>query len=514
MYGVKFMKVLKEIYFGAADGKNEKNILENFFNYQNIYEQLENGRFLILGNKGTGKTFLLEYFKKRKEKEGNIFTSISLEKFFSDKKLLETRKELLDEKNLLKWIIYIELSKLILSPLDFIDKNNKLVKRLETFMKKNSFDLDLDTHRIIDTSLEQGIKGNLSGKKGLAFLIEKFKNIKTNIRPGAYYEYIDSLEKIIIKILNEYWKSENKIYIIFDELDNLPTTFKEIYPILRELLKLSDELNGKWKENSCIQILIGMRLDIYYNIDATFTNKLKEDKGIVLDWTTQEGIMSPLFKMLFHKIRSSNTELKDLSHKEVGKLLFPKQNFKLNKKEKMDIYKYILGKTLLRPRDIISFFLKAQHLYPDNISLSPEELQKISKDFSGTLFMEIQNQASGSLGLDIFKEFLTLLKKMKKNIFYFTDLQRTLKKSKNICQYISKENIELILEEAFKIGIIGNLKETNNHVVGAYFKYKNGNEMDLEEQLIVHYGIRYHLNLDSEINLEESIEDTSEKGEV
>lgn len=505
------MKKLKEIYFGTADGKNEKNIIENFFNYQNIYEQLENGKFLILGNKGTGKTFLLEYFKKRKEEEGNIFASISLEKFFSNKKILEAREELLDERKLLKWIIYIELSKLILSSLDFINKKDKLVKRLQAFMKKNSFDLELDTDRIIDSSLERGVKGSLSGEKGISFFIEKVKNIRSNTKPGAYYEYIDALEKIIITILSDQWESQNKIYIIFDELDNLPNNFKEMYPILRELLKLTDDLNGKWKEKSCIQILIGMRLDIYYNIDATFTNKLKEDRGIILDWNTQDGIMSPLFKMLFHKIRSSDIELKDISHKEIGKLLFPKQKFKLNKKEKMDIYEYILGKTLLRPRDIVSFFLKAQYLYPDNITLSPAELQKVAKDFSSTLFMEIQNQISGTLEIEKFNEFIKLLKKMKKNIFRFEELKITLIKYKALFQHINEKNIEMILEEMFRIGVIGNLKETNNHIRGAYFKYKNDNEMDLEEQLTVHYGVRYHLNLDSEKELLD--ETIKEKGE-
>ena len=64
------MKSLKDFNFGNVDGKNEtsKNSfsLDSFFNHEKIYEKLEEGKYLILGNKGTGKSFLLEYFRKRK----------------------------------------------------------------------------------------------------------------------------------------------------------------------------------------------------------------------------------------------------------------------------------------------------------------------------------------------------------------------------------------------------------------------------------------------------------------
>lgn len=91
------MKTLKEFNFGNVDGKNEtsKNSfsLDSFFNHEKIYEKLEEGKYLILGNKGTGKSFLLEYFRKRKEKEGNIFSHIYLEDFFSKKNLIQSKNE-------------------------------------------------------------------------------------------------------------------------------------------------------------------------------------------------------------------------------------------------------------------------------------------------------------------------------------------------------------------------------------------------------------------------------------
>ena len=60
---------LKSVFFGNSDGKNEsknENFLNTFFDYNNMYSELKSGKFLILGSKGSGKTLLLEYFKKNK----------------------------------------------------------------------------------------------------------------------------------------------------------------------------------------------------------------------------------------------------------------------------------------------------------------------------------------------------------------------------------------------------------------------------------------------------------------
>lgn len=127
------MKKINEFVFGNVDGKNEASkdsfSLDSFFNYQKIYEKLEEGKFLILGNKGTGKSFLLEYFRKRKEEEGNVFTDIYLEDFLSKKQIIQHKNEYMDNTKLLKWIIYIELSKVILSS-DFTNQSNKKIKKI------------------------------------------------------------------------------------------------------------------------------------------------------------------------------------------------------------------------------------------------------------------------------------------------------------------------------------------------------------------------------------------------
>ena len=498
------MKKIGEFVFGNVDGKNEasKNnfSLDSFFNYQGIYEKLEEGKFLVLGNKGTGKSFLLEYFRKRKELEGNIFTDIHLEDFFSKKQVIQYKNEFIDNIKLLKWIIYIELSKLLLSS-DLVNQKSKELKKLNKFMSKNQFDLKLDTNRIIESSLEKGIKGSLSIEKGFfQWIGERIKNLKEKEEYGKYYEYIEDLEAVIIKILQTEWKSKNHIYIIFDELDNINDFNKEIYNVFLNLIKVANDLNYKWEKQVKIKILIGMRLDIFLKLNSTYTNKIKEDSSIVLSWGKDESNDSPLLQMIFHKMKVQDDELSLLSDENIRKKIFSLPKIKIHNK-KVPVAKYILGKTLLRPRDIISFFNRAKHVCGENECISPADLQKVSNSFSEYVYTELKNQTHGLMDVELFEEGIKLLKNHRKTVFSYEELKVYLKENEQMFIKINELNLEKVVSDFFEIGLLGNIKPINGHGAKAYFKYKDDNDLNLKEDLTIHYGIRPYLKLNIENNL-------------
>lgn len=500
------MKKLGEFNFGKVDGKNEASnnntlLLDTFFNYQGMYNKLEEGKFLILGNKGTGKTFLLEYFRRKKELEGDIFTDIHLEDFFSKKNIIQAKNDILDNIKLLKWIIYIQLSKKLLS-LDTIDNCNPEVKKLKKFMKKNQFELKLDTNKIVESSIENGVKGNLNATKyGVSGFFEKTKNIFQKEEIGKYYEYIDNLEEVIAKILSDEWKRSNYIYIIFDELDNINDFNNKTYDIFLSLIKLSNDLNQSWKKSNLkMKILVGIREDIYSKLNATYTGKIKEDLGIVLGWGNVENVDSPLIKMIYHKMRAQDSELANLDDNLIGRNIFSKTKIKIHGK-KISIYKYILGKTLLRPRDIISFFNKLQYKYGEKTSVTLEEIQSINSDYSEYLHTELRNQAYGILEIEIFDEMIKLLKNNRKTIFNYEELAQCLESQPEVFKKLNLKNLKTIISSFFEIGILGNMKTINGHTSKCYFKYKDDIELNFREELVVHYGIRPYLKLNIENEL-------------
>ena len=80
------MQKLGNFNFGRIDGKTEteeyrdKNIKieDMFYNHEDIYKKLDDKRYIILGDKGTGKTLLIEYFKEKKRNLDSYFIEMNI----------------------------------------------------------------------------------------------------------------------------------------------------------------------------------------------------------------------------------------------------------------------------------------------------------------------------------------------------------------------------------------------------------------------------------------------------
>ncbi|WP_314347020.1 P-loop ATPase, Sll1717 family [Fusobacterium massiliense] len=487
---------LKSVFFGNSDGKNEsknENFLNTFFDYNNMYSELKSGKFLILGSKGSGKTLLLEYFKKNKiMQDGSVFINVDLNEIVVKKEAILKEEGVYHSVSLLKWIIYIDLSKKII---ELIDNSviivNKELKKIRNFMKKNKFDLNLDSDKIVEKIIDNGFEGTLEYGFLKSVGAKIFKSSKNII--GDYHNYIKTLEDVIIKgiKLSGY---KNEIYIVFDELDGIAQ--KDI-DILSDLIDLFGSLNNKWEEyNLKIKLIISMRDDIFKKLTSLNTSKIKEDFGLLLNWAVGKNKSSPLFDLICHKIRNSNTLYKNFSKTEIFKKIFYKTIMIINDK-KIDIYSYILGKTFLKPRDIITFFNKLQNKIKDNKKVTEDDVRSILKDYSETILLDIRNQATTlSLSADEFDNFMNILRTFRKTNFTFKEIKEFKKVNKSYNMTIKR--LKEIMQIFFELGILGNLKTINEQGNYVFFKYKNNSEINFEERFVIHYGIREVLDLSIE----------------
>lgn len=490
---------IKEIFFGSSDGKNEAKqeiFLDTFFDHNDIYSKLLNGRYLILGSKGSGKTLLIEYFKKKRYLEGDLFIDIRLEDFFKKKRELESEKRFYDPESLLKWIIYIELSKKLLS-LDFI-KNNESIVLLEKFMKKNKFDLNLDTNKILEHIEENGIEQNYGINRILSFFKRQDKKTKFKGSIGEYHQYISELEISVKKAIKDT-QLKHMIYIIFDELDEIAKKTNYNMEVLSKLVDIFHLLNTQWEEqNIPLKLIISMRKDIYIKLDSVNSGKIYEDYGLILDWGKKMNKKSVLFKLIYHKIRYSHAKYNKLTDTKIHEKLFSNLIIKVHGKD-MPIDRYILSKTFLRPRDIITFFNKLKEQSSEKGEINNNLLKAILKDYSSYLLLEVSNEASISISKDEFNEMIKLFKNMRKTIFTYDDLEKYLKKNKQSYIRVNSKNLENILRNFFELGVVGNFKKTNeNPKERIYFKYRDDYEMNKEEKFSIHYGIRPALGLSLE----------------
>lgn len=503
------MKKFGEYNFGRIDGKKEVDIFKEknlkledmFYDYNDIFQQLNKKKFLIIGDKGSGKTLLIEYFKEKKKCMDSAFIDMNISDIFDKYLLLYTSTQ--NFKYYLKWEIAKELSNYLLK--ENIPVNTVQERELNTIISKNPFDMEISQIPIFnfDNKVVNYILEIEKFKIGYIFgkIISIF--VKKN-EENDYIRFLDSIFQKIFKVLENIKKRE--IYIIFDEIDDLLRKLKkeEWKEILEELIIVSSSFNRKLKKDGIdTRIIVSMREDMFQYLELPNSNKIKED-AVILDWGTSEDRDSPLFKIIFNKMRNQDSSLKKIKNETIFMSIFRETEIQVSVNNKISIEKYILGKTFLRPRDIIAFFISISHLMKDKKELTANDLRTISKDYSKHIFGEIKDRIVGYLNSEEYSEFLKLLKSYNKTRFKKEDLEIYLSKNKDGFKFINSENIFKYIEEFFNVGLLGEFYKSDNNRVEERFKYKNNNiHVSEENEFIIHYGIREYLGMSREIKIAE-----------
>lgn len=503
------MKKFGEYNFGRIDGKKEVDIFKEknlkledmFYDYNDIFQQLNKKKFLIIGDKGSGKTLLIEYFKEKKKCMDSAFIDMNISDIFDKYLLLYTSTQ--NFKYYLKWEIAKELSNYLLK--ENIPVNTVQERELNTIISKNPFDMEISQIPIFnfDNKVVNYILEIEKFKIGYIFgkIISIF--VKKN-EENDYIRFLDSIFQKIFKVLENIKKRE--IYIIFDEIDDLLRKLKkeEWKEILEELIIVSSSFNRKLKKDGVdTRIIVSMREDMFQYLELPNSNKIKED-AVILDWGTSEDRDSPLFKIIFNKMRNQDSSLKKIKNETIFMSIFRETEIQVSVNNKISIEKYILGKTFLRPRDIIAFFISISHLMKDKKELTANDLRTISKDYSKHIFGEIKDRIVGYLNSEEYSEFLKLLKSYNKTRFKKKDLEIYLSKNKDGFKFINSENIFKYIEEFFNVGLLGEFYKSDNNRVEERFKYKNNNiHVSEENEFIIHYGIREYLGMSREIKIAE-----------
>ena len=503
------MKKFGEYNFGRIDGKKEVDIFKEknlkledmFYDYNDIFQQLNKKKFLIIGDKGSGKTLLIEYFKEKKKYMDSTFIDMNISDIFDKYLLLYTSTQ--NFKYYLKWEIAKELSNYLLK--ENIPINTIQERELNTIISKNPFDKEISQRPIFnfDNKVVNYILEIEKFKIGYIFgkIVSIF--VKKN-EESDYMRFLDSIFQKIFKVLENIKKRE--IYLIFDEIDDLLRKLKkeEWKEILEELIIVSSSFNTKLKKDGIdTRIIVSIREDMFQYLELPNSNKIKED-AVILDWGTSEDRDSPLFKIIFNKMRNQDSSLKKIKNETIFMSIFKEKEIQISLNNKISVEKYILGKTFLRPRDIIAFFISISHLMKDKKELTASDLRIISKDYSKHIFGEIKDRIVGYLNSEEYSEFLKLLKSYNRTRFKKEDLDIYLSKNKDGFKFINSENLFKYIEEFFNVGLLGEFYKSDNNRVEERFKYKNNNiHISEENEFIIHYGIREYLGMSREIRIAE-----------
>lgn len=483
--------------FGKSDAKFEaekSNFTSLFFDDKDYFKRLnEENCFIIYGYKGTGKTMLSNYFSKQKEKTSSVKKMYAGD--FIQEKLLSFSKTPIAKEELIIFWKYVYLKQLGRMITENIEKKSFLFFRQKRKIKKlhsllNEVQMIVDkTESIIENTNSVSSSGNFTTAPVAKFGLSSSKSSKQNLKSenirANYMNLIQELESEVLKNL----KINDEYYMIFDDMDQLEETLErdDFVELTKQMIYSADYFNDMLRARRLnVRVIHVMRSDILELIIESSNNLIKTvtDFGIEIDWyaeSQKNPENHPLMQMIIHKVRNTIPQYKNLDNKEIYNQLF-------NRDE--TILQYILNISFGRPREIVRYLDIVKRKYPDSRKITLKMLESCVSDYSKWFYESMLSEIKINTYSEEIKFILNLIRVRGSKRFTYSKLIKYANKKSGV---VLPDNLMLVLQEMFKLGILAILNDTGK--IELYYRKNAPQTANEHTKFVVHYGFINYLNL-------------------
>ncbi len=377
---------IKDIYFGEIDADTElSSVPEHEFISQNFYDlnsicavfSTNNRVQIILGNKGTGKTYLGEYLEK--ENDNIVYRPLGAISSSDIQKITVTQAE---ERG--KYVDAWSYAIYTIVACTIINESKPGYEEFREILHQIYED---EAELIIDNfEMGQSLIFNKRIKNGVR-LEDKYKvyRDKNGIVP------IRKLVMLYANLFNKYYKKEEKLFILLDGLD------EQIRGVISErqknfLLDLIYMVDQAFNILHGVRIMLLFRDDILQAISGEANlNKSITARSRVLSWLSDDvdRTKTPLYRLIQKRITTSESAMGNTQGITVQDIL------PLNMQCR-NSWDWILELTTYTPRDVISFFNCCQELAGEQVRLTPDNLWGATRKYSDYLWREFQDILGGT----------------------------------------------------------------------------------------------------------------------
>jgi uncharacterized protein YeeX (DUF496 family) len=492
---------------GSPDAETDKLLMRAFISNDALDSLLDidNQKSIIIGRTGSGKTALLQYLEKTQDKVSRIEPEAMSLRFLSNSTILKYFRELGINLNffykvLWKHVFIVELLKLYfgddifkkqnwfdsISQSLFGGKKNPKRERAIDYLRRWSKDFWIDTEKRVK-EIEKTVETRFLQETGKR-LTEILGGLKAedNVKEVSLTEYRHKAETIIneiqaeeiFEIINimksDLYNGQRKDYIIIDDLDKewIPTEIRyDLISAMVEVVKEFQVFKGA-------KIVIALRDNLHQ---------------IIFSGIKHKGGQREKFKPLYLHLDWNRYQLEKLIDKRLELLtenfLTIRNAFQKYYSEKGTGFDYILDRTFLRPRDVISYlnhaienannksFFTLDLIKKAEIYYSIDRLQAIEDEW-GENYGEIKDLYSFLVGrnigfkIDELKEenFIKLLASDSPEQRYNGELLTLINRFRKDGKFklIVKDLIYLL----YQMGIVG-LKKGPEFEIGFYYNREN-----------------------------------------
>lgn len=477
--------VFKEIAKWKVEAKLE-DPERYFYKSLDVEELLDGDKCFVIGRKGTGKTAIASYLRRRSGYDH--FASLLTLKNFPFRSLYEYKDKGYFSPNefitFWKYLIYTKLLYLICD-------NEKTPEELRREIEKN---IPNNAQEVMAKSVERTMSksfsvGFASFKAGLGFSKNSEKN------ELDWIDRVDALEEIIFKYIDC-----SKYFIVFDELDedyryqSVMQTDRPYAELITGLFKAAQDVKSRFSENGFnVTPVVFLRDDIYSIISDHDKSKWN-DLAIELKWTRYT-----IQALIAHRIaRAIDPQAVNSNFGSTWHRIFSNDNVDYGgmRKKSMSSYEWITRQTLLRPRDYIRYLkICAKKAYEaDNHLILPKSVTTQSKIYSSAFRQEFVD------------EIHTILPDIEKIFLVFTRIKKAYLKPSDFIEAYAQtvkegwerpnDSAEYILNILFVFSVIGNQTNSGTHHEKNIFRYLDpDSELNMNLSLIIHPGLHKSLQI-------------------
>ncbi|STD29347.1 Predicted P-loop ATPase [Edwardsiella tarda] len=333
-----------------------------------------------------------------------------------------------------------------------------------------------------ELSAKIGVKGiSLGGK----LCQEETQKVQSETSSYVSRELIRK-QKELIKILNEEFSGvgQHRIIISIDDLDRSWLSSSDIrYDFINALLEAFREL----LDIKTVKILISIRTDILMGIYNKTLRQDEKDQSLIyaISWNKTE-IREIVDKRINHLVKNKYQGAKTVTIKDIF-------NFDVDGVSADD---YILDRTMLRPRDAISFINYCFRECDGNVSINKDiVLMAEEKYFSSRKRALISEWASiyknisdyiDSLSLVQVSEFsLSSISDIDKNKVLTYILDRVSSTTEDYLHSKIVMNFDELVKVWFIIGVIG-IKKTDSLIIYSSYDKPDLDITDMNRIFVVH----------------------------
>ena len=459
-----------DMYLGIPEAEaeaNDRNINLSavFEDYLDIFRQINEGKFIVLGRKGSGKSAIGERIYQLSEADPNSFCTFVKKGDINIEHIIQVGKKegiLIEHELLYRWIILTQFVNLFLQDESLI--HHPSMPHLHKFVERNRGFVNIKDYEIESVIKESGISINTEHIKRASFYLGRKVNSVEN--KAEFYKYIPILENIVIDILST--GGGNEYTLVFDDLDiGFNSTNKESRAIMMSLLRIAKSYNvdlfARKKMNA--RVIILLRNDIAKRLNEADSAKLLASYSTELFWydeITRKNENSGLLKKFINNRIKYNLHKKSLI---IDDPFDPWKNFIDERSFWGDktSFKHIIDYTFYRPRDLLLFFKDISQLKL-HIPICFNDIRTILLPrYASEMIRELKGELSTVYGEDIPNILFdkVLCRYQGKQIFTYAELYE------NIVS-CGIENADNVINNLYDYSIIGNMDESDK----IYFKFR------------------------------------------